>query len=142
MLEEMMVVLDKNDKYVTMITWDDFLDKLLGKVKYSCMECQRATTVLHTESTKTEFLKLIRSKTKMSKNKDLEGRAIVKNFSYFGDVIEKAMQETAKDIIQMLRDGTRYCKACDDNWSKGCRCCRMTFVGLIQERYGIDDGED
>ena len=55
MLEEMMVVLDKRDKYVTMITYDDYLDKLLGKVEYSCMECQSATIVLHTDCTATEI---------------------------------------------------------------------------------------
>ena len=60
MLEEMMVVLDKRDKYVTMITWDDFLDKLLGKVEYSCMECQSATIVLHTEHNATDIWELIR----------------------------------------------------------------------------------
>ena len=75
----------------------------------------------------------------MSKNKDLEGRAMVASYSYFGDVVETAIKETAKDIIQMLKDGTRHCESCDDNFAKGCRCCRMTFVGLIQERYGIND---
>lgn len=61
MVEEMMVVLDKKDKYVTMITYDDYLDKLLGKVEYSCMECQNATIVLHTNCTATDIWKLIRS---------------------------------------------------------------------------------
>ena len=77
----------------------------------------------------------------MSKNKDLEGRAMVANFSYFGDVGEIIMKETAKEIIQMLKDGTRYCESCDDYFAKGCRCCRMTFVGLIQERYGVEDND-
>lgn len=49
------------------------------------------------------------------------------------------VKAVAKEIIKMLKNGTRHCENCDSDWSKGCRCCRMTFVGLIQERYGVED---
>ena len=62
---------------------------------------------------------------------------------YEQDVIEiLKWKNTAKEIIAMLKNGTRHCENCDSNWAKGCRCCRMTFVGLIQERYGVEDEKE
>lgn len=59
----------------------------------------------------------------------------VPDFEVEKDIKTQSSKETAEKILDLL---VPDCKACDENWHRGCLCLRATLAEKIAKQFGVE----